>query len=87
MTGYKYKREKAKDIDEAEQENQMTEPETNTDQALADFFAKGGKVQYIATGVSGNPDGISYSAWGAGRKKLPAMPATLDPADSSEDES
>ena len=38
------------------------------DQALADFLAKGGKIQQIGTGVSGRVEGEPYSPWGAPRK-------------------
>ena len=35
---------------------------------MAEFLAKGGKIQQVANGVSGRVEGASYSAWGAPRK-------------------
>lgn len=45
-----------------------------TDQAIAEFLARGGKIQYIERGVSGNPNGVTFSAWGARKKAVPAAP-------------
>jgi len=39
------------------------------DQAMAEFLARGGKVQQIGNNVSGVVEGSSYSAWGAKKKK------------------
>jgi hypothetical protein len=36
--------------------------------AMAEFLAKGGKIQQIGRGVSSQSDGSSHSAWGAPRK-------------------
>ena len=56
------------------------------DQALADFLAKGGKIQQIATGVSGRVEGEYYSPWGAPRKAgrpplAKSIAPILDPVD------
>jgi hypothetical protein len=39
------------------------------DAAIAEFLAKGGKVQYCAPNASGRSDASNYSAWGAPKKK------------------
>ena len=39
------------------------------DEAIAEFLAKGGKVQYCAPNDSGRSDASNYSAWGAPKKK------------------
>jgi hypothetical protein len=46
-----------------------------TDQAIAEFLAKGGQIQKIERGVSGNPGGNTYSAWGSRKKAVVAAPA------------
>lgn len=39
-----------------------------TDDAIKAFLANGGKIQQIKPGVSGIPEGMSLSPWGAPRK-------------------
>lgn len=56
-----------------------------TDQAIAEFLAKGGKIQYVDRGVSGNPGGVTFSAWG-GRKKAAAPAPVLDPVEEDNDD-
>jgi hypothetical protein len=36
--------------------------------AMAEFLAKGGKIQQIGRGISSQTDGSPHSAWGAPRK-------------------
>jgi hypothetical protein len=45
---------------------------------MEEFLAKGGKIQQVATGVSGRIEGVNYSAWGAPRKagRPPNVPDT-----------
>jgi hypothetical protein len=40
-----------------------------TDRALAEFLARGGKIQTVPTGKSGIPEGGFASAWGRPRKR------------------
>lgn len=63
----------------------MTEQD-NSEQALADFIANGGKIQQIAIGVSGRVEGEYYSPWGAPRKAgrpplAKSIAPILDPVD------
>ena len=55
----------------------MTEQQQR-DAAMEEFLAKGGKIQQVATGVSGRIEGVIYSAWGAPRKagRPPNVPDT-----------
>ena len=39
------------------------------DAAIAEFLAKGGKIQYCAHNASGRSATSTYSAWGAPKKK------------------
>jgi flagellar capping protein FliD len=48
-----------------------------SDAAMAEFLARGGKVQQVGNNVSGVVEGASYSAWGAKRKKTEDTP-TID---------
>jgi hypothetical protein len=43
---------------------------------IAEFLAKGGKIQQIPSGVSGRVEGAPTSAWGAPRKA--GRPAQAD---------
>lgn len=45
---------------------------------IAEFLAKGGKIQQIASGVSGRVEGSPTSAWGAPRRA--GRPAQADVA-------
>ena len=63
----------------------MTENEQR-DAAMAEFLAKGGKIQQVATGVSGRVEGVSYSAWGAPRKAgRPAAEKSIAPIEPLDD--
>jgi len=47
------------------------------DEAIAEFLAKGGKIQYCAPNASGRVEGTGYSSWGAPRKgRTPATDPT-----------
>jgi hypothetical protein len=49
--------------------NSMKAPQDPAvDAAIAEFLAKGGKIQYCAPNASGRVEGTEYSAWGAPRK-------------------
>jgi hypothetical protein len=55
-----------------------------TDDAIKAFLANGGVIQQVAVGVSGIPEGSTFSPWGAPRKagRPPASdkpPVVLDP--------
>ena len=53
---------------------------------MAEFLAKGGKIQQVATGVSGRVEGVSYSAWGAPRKAgRPAAEKSIAPIEPLDD--
>jgi hypothetical protein len=39
-----------------------------TDEAIKEFLANGGVIQQIKPGVSGIPEGGSFTPWGAPRK-------------------
>jgi hypothetical protein len=60
-------------------------PSNEDEKAMAEFFAKGGVIQKIPTGVSGREEGVKYPAWGAPRKKAgrPPSDATADKAPKS----
>ncbi len=51
--------------------------------AIAEFLAKGGKIQYCAPNASGRVEGAAYSAWGAPRK---GRPAATDPTPTIDDD-
>jgi hypothetical protein len=57
----------------SEEENQAIaakkEQQRASDAAIAEFLARGGKVQVIAPGKSGVVPGSGGSMWGRGRKK------------------
>ncbi len=46
------------------------------DAAVAEFLAKGGKIQYCAPNASGRSETSTYSAWGAPKKKKADVPLT-----------
>ena len=50
-------------------------PSNEDEKAMAEFFAKGGVIQKIPTGVSGREEGVKYPAWGAPRKKAGRPPS------------
>ena len=55
------------------------------EQAMAEFLANGGKIQQIASGVSGRVEGAFVSPWGAPKKAgRPAATAIIE-VDDSED--
>ena len=54
-------------------------PTQEDEKALADFFAKGGKVQQIAPNVSGREEGTKFQAWGAPRRKAGRPPNVTTP--------
>jgi hypothetical protein len=66
----------------------MTEQEQR-DEALAEFLAKGGKIQQVAPGVSGRAEGYTGSAWGAprkaGRPAADAIVPIIEPTDELDD--
>jgi hypothetical protein len=53
----------------AAQVQQKREAREASDRALEEFFARGGKVQYVGSNVSGRVEGSSYSAWGKPKKR------------------
>jgi len=64
----------------------MTEQEQR-DTAMAEFLARGGTIQQVATGVSGRVEGVSYSAWGAPRKAgRPAAEKSTAPTEEPEED-
>ena len=46
------------------------------DDAITEFLANGGKIQYCAPNASGRSENSTYSAWGAPRKA--GRPAASD---------
>jgi hypothetical protein len=58
-----------------------------SDKAIEEFLAKGGVIQQIKTGVSGVPEGSTYSPWGAPRKAgRPAADAPAPVVDETDDD-
>ena len=57
--------------------------DSDIDAAMAEFLAKGGKIQYCAPTASGRVEGAAYSAWGAPRK---GRPAATDPTPTIDDD-
>jgi hypothetical protein len=58
-----------------------------SDAAMAEFLAKGGVVQQIATGVSGRPEGESVaSAWGRPKAGRPPAVKPVPVIDVEDDE-
>ena len=53
------------------------------DEAMAEFLANGGKIQYCAPNASGRSENSTYSAWGAPRK---GRPAASDPTPTIDDD-
>ena len=63
--------------------NSMKAPQDPAvDDAVAEFLAKGGKIQYCAPNASGRSETSTYSAWGAPKKKadnpLATAPEDID---------
>ena len=52
------------------------------EQALAEFLARGGKIQQCKPFESGRVEGESYSSWGKPKKKAGEEP-TLEPEEDS----
>jgi len=64
----------------------MTEQEQR-DAALAEFLARGGVIQQVASGVSGRAEGYTGSAWGAPRKAgRPAAEKSIAPIKEPEED-
>ena len=62
--------------------NSMKAPQDPAvDTAIAEFLAKGGKIQHCAPNASGRSANSTYSAWGAPRKagRPPADTIKIDP--------
>jgi hypothetical protein len=57
-----------------------------SDAALAEFLAKGGVVQQIATGVSGRAEGDTGSAWGKPKAGRPPAVKPVPVIDIEDDE-
>ena len=53
------------------------------DDAITEFLANGGKIQYCAPNASGRSENSTYSAWGALRK---GRPAASDPTPTIDDD-
>jgi hypothetical protein len=66
----------------SEEENQAIaakkEQQRLSDAAIAEFLARGGKVQVIAPGKSGVVPGSGGNMWGRGRKKATPTAAVAD---------
>jgi hypothetical protein len=56
----------------------INENDTSTDDALAEFLAKGGVIQQLKPNQSGREDGASYSSWS---KKKPSTSPLASPPD------
>lgn len=63
--------------------SQKAPQDPEVDAAIAEFLAKGGKIQQCAVNASGRVEGSGYSAWGAprkaGRPPAGAPVPTIDP--------
>jgi hypothetical protein len=74
----------------SEEENQAIaakkEQQRLSDAAIAEFLARGGKVQVIAPGKSGVVPGSSGSMWGRGRKKATPTAAVAELPRAAEEE-
>jgi hypothetical protein len=57
----------------------INEEDTSTEDALAEFLAKGGKIQQLKPNQSGRVDGASYSSWS--KKKPSTSPLASPPED------
>jgi hypothetical protein len=56
-----------------------TEEDTSSEDALAEFLAKGGVIQQLRPNQSGRVDGASYSSWS--KKKPSTSPLASPPED------
>jgi hypothetical protein len=57
----------------------INEEDTSSDDALAEFLAKGGVIQQLKPNQSGRVDGASYSSWS--KKKPSTSPLASPPED------
>jgi hypothetical protein len=57
----------------------INEEDTSTEDALAEFLAKGGVIQQLKPNQSGRVDGASYSSWS--KKKPSTSPLASPPED------
>jgi len=55
------------------------EEDTSSEDALAEFLAKGGVIQQLRPNQSGRVDGASYSSWS--KKKPSTSPLASPPED------
>ena len=73
----------------SEEENQAIaakkEQQRASDAAIAEFLARGGKVQVIAPGKSGIVPGSGGNMWGRGRKKATPTAAVADVPQAAEE--
>jgi hypothetical protein len=56
-----------------------TEEDTSSEDALAEFLAKGGVIQQLRPNQSGRAEGSSYSSWA--KKKPSTSPLANPPED------
>jgi hypothetical protein len=57
----------------------INEEDTSSEDALAEFLAKGGVIQQLKPNQSGRVDGASYSSWS--KKKPSVSPLASPPED------
>jgi hypothetical protein len=57
----------------------INEEDTSSEDALAEFLAKGGVIQQLKPNQSGRVDGASYSSWS--KKKPSTSPLASPPED------
>jgi hypothetical protein len=57
----------------------INEEDTSSEDALAEFLAKGGVIQQLQPNQSGRVDGASYSSWS--KKKPSTSPLASPPED------
>jgi hypothetical protein len=57
------------------------EEQTETEKAMAEFLANGGKITQCAYGKSGRAEGSSYSSWS---KKKPSTSPLANPPEDDE---
>ena len=60
------------------EDKQTTAAKNNeeSDQAIAEFLAKGGTIQQVPTGKSGHLPGMETNVWGRKINKAETVPAT-----------
>lgn len=61
----------------SKKEQQLAEDQIHVDAAVAEFLAGGGKITQCEYGVSGRPEGASYSQWS--KKKPSTSPLASTP--------